>query len=436
MAQGIPQPQSRTAEIRYLAETDPQKAVLKLEGLLGQLFQLRAKNITINNDQYSLNSLNGFFAADHENFFFKFHQEEGEETMRGEYYRADILAKAGLPVDQPVFVSSLPGEQILIYKKRNDPRFFYVLRAIEFDGNSDSMEMALQAERDLSASLLQNYSRTLHPISPDEAEAEPIHRLFHERMIDPVSRKAPGGRYADYYIGKTFEFPGLTLEWQEFSKLPFVINGRRYAKCIGELFNEAAERLAPRRLSGSGGVVAHGDAHNANVWYETKNGKPKLSFFDPAFAGSNVPTLLAEIKSTFHNIFAHPLWLYEPAEAAKRFHATAKRTGNCLEVETDWSLSAIRSGLLEVKATRLWRPLLAELSRRNMLPADWQTVIRLGLFLCPTLVMNLTAGAKTHNPVSSLIAFSIAVMVGSPPANGSDIVTAFFDQIDPAILPA
>jgi len=431
----MPRQRSRTAEIRDLAGTNPQKALVKLEKLLAELFQLGAKNITINDDQYSLNSLNGFFTAERENFFFKFHQEEGEDAMRGEYYRADILAKAGLPVDQPVFVSSLPGEQILIYKRRNDPRFFDMLRAIEFDGDPNSMEMALQAERDLSASLLQNYFRTLHPINPEEAEAEPIHRLFHERMIDPVSQRAPGGRYADYYIGKTFEFPGVTLDWQDFSKLIFVINGQRYLKCIGELFGEAADRLLPRRLSGSGGVVAHGDAHNANVWYGTENGKPKLSLFDPAFAGSNVPTLLAEIKATFHNIFAHPLWLYEPEEAAKRFQATARQTGNYLEVQTDWSLSAIRSGLLEVKAARLWRPLLSELSRRNMLPADWRTILRLGLFLCPTLVMNLRAGAKTHNPVSSLIAFSVAVTVGSPPANGSDVVTAFLDKIDPVTTP-
>jgi hypothetical protein len=66
-----------------------------------------------------------------------------------------------------------------------------------------------------------------------------------------------------------------------------------------------------------------------------------------------------------------------------------------------------------------------------MLPADWRTVLRLGLFLCPTLVMNLRAGASTHTPSSSLLAFSVAVMSGSEPAEGSDVITRFLDAIDP-----
>jgi len=57
-------------------------------------------------------------------------------------------------------------------------------------------------------------------------------------------------------------------------------------------------------------------------------------------------------------------------------------------------------------------------------------VIRLGLFLSPTLVMNLRAGAATHTPLSSLIAFSVAIMVGSPPTRGADMVTEFLDLID------
>ncbi len=65
------------------------------------------------------------------------------------------------------------------------------------------------------------------------------------------------------------------------------------------------------------------------------------------------------------------------------------------------------------------------------MPADWREVIRLALFLCPTLVMNLRAGAASHNPVSSLIAVCVAVMVGGEPENGEDIVSRFLDSIDP-----
>lgn len=422
---------SRTAEIRRIARTNEAGATSMLGTLLRDIFGIDARNVAINHDRYSLNSLNGFFETDDGDFFFKFHQEEGEEAMSGEYYRADILAKAGLPVDQPVHMSVLPGEQILIYRRRSDPRFSDFLRALDIEPDADKEAVAISAERRLSAELLAVYRRTLHAVTVDEVASEPIHRLFHERMIDPNSRAVPGGRYADFYIGRTFHFPGIDLDWEAFSRAHFVINGRRYRRTIGELFGDAAERLQPGRLADAGGVTAHGDAHNANVWYSANGAEATLSFFDPAFAGRHVPTLLAEIKATFHNVLAHPLWLYDPVEVEARYRVEAQYADDVLAVETDWTLSPIRLGLLDAKADDLWRPLLVELKARHMLPADWRAVLRLGLFLCPTLVMNLRAGASTHTPSSSLLAFSVAVMAGSDPAEGSDVITRFLDAIDP-----
>lgn len=429
--------QSRTAEIRRLALHDHEAAKGALAELLRDLFDIEAGNVEINRDRYSLNSLNGFFEAGDKPFFFKFHQEEGEEAMSGEYYRADILAKAGLPVDNPIHMSALPGEQILIYRRRSDPRFSDVLRRLDLVPDAEAEEQALVAERDLSERLFTVYRRTLHPVAAQQVVAEPIHRLFYERLVDPrgdarsEAPVVPGGRYADFYIGRSFSFPGVEIDWESFSRTTFVINGIRYEKTVGELFDAAMDRLRPPRLADAGGVVAHGDAHNANVWYVAGDGRPSLAFFDPAFAGSNVPTLLAEVKATFHNIFAHPLWLYDPSEAAKRYVAEAKYRHGVLEVTTDWRLSRIREELLAVKADRLWRPLLQMLKARDLLPPDWQDVIRLALFLCPTLVMNLRAGASTHNPVSSLIAFSVAVMVGSKPVAEEDVMSRFLQAIDP-----
>ncbi|TSE03479.1 hypothetical protein C1D09_026180 [Mesorhizobium intechi] len=422
---------SRTARIRALAQHDEGEAQHALAALLGDLFALTPSNVRINVDKYSLNSLNGFFDSEGQAYFFKFHQEEREEGMTGEYYRAEILSRAGLPVDQPVHMSAQPGEQILVYRRRTDPRFSDVLFALDAEDDAGKRREAALAERDLSARLLEVYLETLHPVTVAEVSAEPIHRLFHERLIDADTRLSPGGRLADFYIGKPFVFPGMELGWDRFSRLKFVINGQLYTSSIGELFDAAAARLQPDRLADAGGVVAHGDAHNANVWYTEEAGRAELSFFDPAFAGSHIPTLLAEVKATFHNIFAHPFWLYDPAIATETFRARARLDGNLLHVDTDWDLSPIRRDLLEVKATALWRPLLLELKRRGMLPADWRAVLRSGLFLSPTLVMNLRAGARGHTPVSSLIAFSVAVMVGSDPDGGADRVTDFLDLIDP-----
>jgi hypothetical protein len=424
---------SRTAEIRALAVTDADAAERRLAALLRDLFGIEAQTVRINLDRYSLNSLNGFIESERGAFFFKFHQEEGEEAMAGEYYRADILAKAGLPVDQPLHVSSLPGEQILIYRRRDQPRFSDVLRELDLADDPARRARAVAAEHALGAKLAAVYLDTLHEVSPSEAAAEPIHRLFHERLVDRHTGLFPGGRLADFYVGKNFRFPGVGLDWADLAGLSFVINGRPYSRTLRELFARAHARLTPERLADCGGVVAHGDAHNANVWYEQREGGAALALFDPAFAGSSVPALLAEVKATFHNIFAHPFWLYDPVLATERFGASARIEGDRLMVETDWALSPVRRDLLAAKADSVWRPLLAELKQRGLLSEDWREVLRLALFLCPTLVMNLRAGAATHTPVSSLIGVAIAVMVGSPPITGSDVVTDFLDAVDPAM---
>lgn len=422
---------SRTAEIRRIARAGDGAAEAMLGALLHDLFSIEARNVAINHDQYSLNSLNGFFDSDDGAFFFKFHQEEGEEAMTGEYYRADILARAGLPVDQPVLMSVLPGEQILVYRRRTDPRFSDVLRALDLAPDDARARLAIDAERKLSDAVLDVYRSTLHPITPAQAAAEPMHRLFRDRLVDHPGGTYPGGRLKSFYVGKDFAFPGVTLGWDAFSSARFRINGVMYEKTVGALFDAAADRLRPERLADAGGVTAHGDAHNANVWYEEKDGAASLAFFDPAFAGEHVPTLLAEVKTTFHNILAHPLWLYDPATVAERYRAQATYADGVLDVTTDWEISEVRKGLLAVKVEHLWRPLLEDLAARGLLPADWRTVIRLGLFLCPTLVMNLRAGATTHNPVSSLIGFSMAIMAGSEPIDGRDVVSDALDRMTP-----
>ncbi len=427
---------SRTAEIRRLAAHDEGAATTALSALFADLFGLAAEGVAINRDQYSLNSLNGFFSAGGADYFFKFHQEDGEEAMTGEYYRADILARAGLPVDMPVFVSNLPGEQVLVYRRRSDPRFSDVLRALDLAAVEGCRDVAgetdaVTAERGLDASIARVYLDSLHKVTTTQAAAEPIHRLFHDRLVDMPSRRFPGGRFAGFYLGRPVRLPGVGLSWNDFAGRRLAVNGRAYRRTIGELFAAAGARLRPDLLADAGGVVAHGDAHNANVWYGKGSDGPVLSFYDPAFAGEHVPALIAEAKATFHNVFAHPLWLYDSAEATRRFSVKVRLGEGTLAVDTDWALTPVRQALLSAKAELVWKPLLASLKVRGLLPADWREVIRLALFLCPTLVMNLRAGATTHTEVSSAIAFAVAVMVGSEPEAGEDDMTAFLDAIDP-----
>jgi hypothetical protein len=429
---------SRTAEIRAVARTDRIRAEAMLSDLIADLFGIPVTGLAIRMDAYSLNSLNGFFASDGQDYFFKFHQEEGEEAMRGEYYRADILARAGLPVDQPLFLSSLPGEQLLVYRRRSDPRLSDVLFALDRAEAPDKVEVArvLAAEAHLNDAALTCARATLAPMTPEQSATEPIHRLFHDRLTDPGTGRFPGGRLARFYVGKRFVFPGgLSLDWDDLASARPVINGVAYERSLGDLFERAHARLAPARLADAGGIVAHGDAHNANVWMvpeETRTGDDaRLVYFDPAFAGTAVPALLAEVKSTFHNIFAHPFWLYTPELAQARFQARVRRQAGQLIIETDWHLNAVRRGLLDVKVRHFWGPWLATLAEQSLLPADWEDVIRLALFLCPTLVMSLRAGdgAETHNPVSSAIGLSVALAAGSRPIDGRDMFTDMFQRL-------
>ena len=385
--------------------------------LLKEQFGLDAVAMKINSDIYSLNSMNGTFEASGQPLFFKFHQEENEGAMSGEYYRARLLADAGLPVDLPLHASTEAGKQILVYRRRTEPRFADVLRELDVAPDDAMGADALSAERNLNSQLMDVYRDSLHPITPEQSAAEPIHRLFYERLVTPAQPGRLAGRFASFYQDKVFQFPGLEISWQELKELTFVVNGITYDRTLGQLFDEAFVRLRPERLADAGGVTAHGDAHNANVWFAGEPGRRQLVMFDPAFAGNHVPALLAEVKTTFHNVFAHPLWLYEPDQCVVRRKATVARSCTTFCVETDWRPSAIRRSIVNLKFEQVWRPLLLQLAARGLLPADWRRVVKLALFLCPTLVMNLRAGAEggSHNPVSSAIGLATAVSMGAEP---------------------
>ena len=49
----------------------------------------------------------------------------------GEYYKAHVLADAGLPVDLPVKASSTPGRQFLLYAYRSDSKLADVCLKLE-----------------------------------------------------------------------------------------------------------------------------------------------------------------------------------------------------------------------------------------------------------------------------------------------------------------
>jgi hypothetical protein len=393
-----------------------------LAATVAETFDLPVARVAVNRDVYSLNSLNGMVQlTDGRAYFFKFHQEEDEGTAVEEYYRAELLERAGFPVDRPAFVSQTVGRQMLLYPLRQDRRMADVCRDIELSGDFSNMQPVLDAQARLDNLTCQRYRATLRTDLADASVREPIHQLFHRRLADLGRPEGLGARVARFYLNERFEFPGTRLNWTQLAGLRWRINGVSHAHTLGDLFDEARVRLAPERLAGCGQVTAHGDAHNANVWYTDKaEGAGNLVLFDPAFAGAAVPSLLAEVKATFHNVFAHPFLLYDPAIADQRFTAHAAVRDGVLQVSHDWTLSPLRRAFLATKLDRLWRPWLAELNARGLLPDDWARIVRLALFCCPTLVMNLRAGGGQHTPTSSLLCLCAAIACASPPLEGPD----------------
>src|SRR5882672_2862279 len=420
-----------TAEARRLVREERwREAEGVIAGLIADTFGMPVAAVEINRDRYSLNSLNGFVTArDGRAFFFKFNQEEGEADTVGEYYRAEVLRDAGFPVDLPLHSSGEVGRQILLYRRRSEPRFADLCRAIEL-GDADAA-LLVDAQRTLDRLIGERYLATLHATDAAEVEAESIHRLFHARLVDPGHDGELGGRVRRFYVDQVFRFPGATLPWRDLADRRWRINGIAYRRSLRDLFEESRERLQPARLAGHCAVVAHGDAHNANVWAEPTDGAPRLVFFDPAFAGRHIPALLAEIKATFHNIFAHPLWLYDAPIADRRFAIAVTVAGDIIDVQTDWQLSPLRTAFLEAKATLAWRPLLTALQKRGRLPGEWRRIVRCALFCCPTLVMDLRAGGGAdHTPITSAIGLAVALMMGSEPEGGDDALSAALDSME------
>ena len=417
-----------------------------LSAFVRMRFDIALKKLTIRRDALSLNSVNGFIeTAEGGTLFFKFHMEE-DEAESGEYYRAQLLSEIGYPVEEPLFTSQDKGEQFLIYPYVESARLADLCREQDSKPADDPLSAdILNAQAELDKICAAKCLETMTEGTPEILTQEPVLQLFYWRLVDqaPDGSVKPGGRFKSFYEGKDFTFPdGVTLNYDELAAMTWVVNNVRYGKTLAQCFADARKVLAPDHYAQYAAYTGHGDAHNGNVWAHKNlqaEGGYKLSWFDPAFAGTHIPVLLGEIKPTFHNIFAHADWLYNAAEADGRYNVRAEIKGQEIHVTHDWHLPELREGFLQLKKELFWIPVLKVLNANGKLPADWQDYMRLALFCCPTLVMNLRAAAGTsqnaHTPKTSLLGLSIAMMLGSAPdADGKDVVSTFFDEIEQAIV--
>ena len=405
-----------------LRRGDADMAAREARAALRETFALDVSAVEFTQDEYSLNSVSGrAHVAGGTTFFFKFHQEEGEQDNVTEYYRAKLLSDAGLPVEVPVATSSRPGTQMVLYQLRDEPRMADLCAGAErADGAAATLgPQLLAARRELDASIGRVLLATLSAPVPASASAA-IHQLFYHRLADGPGR-FPGGRYLRYYVDDPWYVTLAAKRWR--------VNGTEYRSSLSDLAEQASRLLSPVSLAALPVVTAHGDDHHGNVWAIEGAGGPALRLFDPAFAGTDLPALLAPVKATYHNALAHPFWLYHPAEAAERFHVETSVAGDVVEVSDDAGLSELRREVLDSAAELVWAPLLAEMSRRALLPANWRAIVRSALFCCPMLVTNLVDESRAV-PVR-LIGLARAVAAGSEPASGTDAVSCFLDRVAP-----
>ena len=412
--------ESPSARIRALIQSGQTgRAAAAAADLIAETFGLPVASAELTLDEYSLNSVSGrvHFTDGHTEFF-KFHQEEGEEAAVTEYYRAQLLEDAGIPVDMPLRVAGEPGRQIALYELRTEPRMADVCLALERTGERLLPELAA-ARRMLDRSIGAAALNTLRPGSPASSNSA-VHQLFYWRLAGAAGH-FPGGRYQAWYLTDPL-YTGIADH-------RFVVNGIEYSASLRELAGTAAHLLCPSVLATIPVVTAHGDDHQGNVWVLARGKEAELRLFDPAFAGRDIPALLAPAKATFHNVFAHPLWLHHPQEAAERATVQVQRQGGVVSVRDDALLTPLRLEILHSVAELVWAPLLAELAHRRELPPDWRSTVRAALFCCPLLVTNLVAPSRSE--AIRYLGLARAVMVGSEPQTGSDVVSRFLDSVTP-----
>lgn len=389
--------------IRDLQFTNKEQAESLLLAFFRDVLQLPAQSILLTPHAVSLNSFNGIVTfEDGRRQFFKSHTEA--DTIIGEYYRGELLAEAGYPVIQPVFRSTDPGKQLLIYELVEDSSVFDIAWEIE-KGNPSKFDTLQDAQYKADDALFKLYQKTLHWQSAAEAATAPVHQLFYHRLT--------GGRLDRFYSPREqdgrdrhIELPDQKLPLKTILSANWTINSRRFSDSLSDLINRAIELLNPAQAGPA--ITGHGDAHNGNVFLRSGS-PPSVLYFDPAFAGRHHP-LLDLTKPLFHNVFA--MWMYYPQDLQERIDIEWEFKDNEIIITYQEQIPEIRQMFFNSKFERVLIPTLRILKENNWLRADWREYLKAALFCCPLLTMNLGDAAR-FPPEISLLGLAMSVEMGA-----------------------
>jgi phosphoglycolate phosphatase-like HAD superfamily hydrolase len=389
------------ATIQHMQFQERGKAELLLQRWLARHMNVLAESVTLTPKAVSLNSFNGFYRIDGEEYFFKTHIEE--QGILEEYYNAEQLYHAGYNIVRPLRTIHEGGQQMVIYPVVHWPIMFDLMRAVEVgNAGESSYNMLVSAEKYECGRLLDIYQSTFAQSTAVEHALAPIHQLFWHRLM--------GGRFKSFYDGRLIQYPQGTdaqeegIPFNDLLSLRWVINGVTQQKTLGELVERAKVVLDPEQAALT--VIGHGDAHFGNVFLENQH---RFLYFDPAFAGRHSP-LLDVIKPLFHNVFA--TWMYFPHTIEQNLQLTVSRHGMTIIVEENYTLTPIRKAILQTKVEHMLKPLIMELRGREMLPVHWKEIMQLAMMCCPLLTINLLDEEHIPSHISWL-GLSLAVQTGN-----------------------
>jgi phosphoglycolate phosphatase-like HAD superfamily hydrolase len=389
------------ATIQHLQFSEREKAELLLQRWLARYMHLQTEQVTLMPKAVSLNSFNGFYRMNSEEYFFKTHVEE--QGVLPEYYNAELLHGAGYNIVRPLRTLREQGRQMVIYPVVHQPVLFDLLRALETGGaTTATLEALAEAERRECERLLAIYKATLAFSTAEEHAQAPIHQLFWHRLA--------GARLKHFYLGKGMLEPATTQSYVPFHDVlayHWIINGVAQPYTLDELIARATSALDPAQPMMT--IIGHGDAHFGNVFLA--DGRDYL-YFDPAFAGRHSP-LLDIVKPLFHNVFA--TWMYFPREvgAGLQLNVIVEHSTKSISVTHNYALTRVRQAIAWTKLRYLVQPLITWLRSVDALPDNWQEMIQSALMCCPLLTVNLLDQERIAPAAVAWLGLVQAVLVGN-----------------------
>jgi phosphoglycolate phosphatase-like HAD superfamily hydrolase len=402
------------ATIQRLQFTQREQAELLLQRWFALHMHLPTERVKLTPRPVSLNSFNGFYYTDNEEYFFKTHVEE--QGILEEYYHAELLHRAGYNIVRPLRTLHEKGQQMVVYPVIHWPVMFDLMRAVETGKTKDvSIDDLVTAEKRECERLLEIYAHTLVESTAQEHAQAPIHQLFWHRLT--------GGRYQHFYEGQAVPLPGGQAARENADSVPFatllrcnwVINGAPVTgpyQSLQALIERAKIVLRPERPAHT--IIGHGDAHFGNVFLEDRQNERRYLYFDPAFAGRHMP-ILDIVKPFFHNVFA--TWMYFAYEVAQELELSVALRDTTVFIDHNYELTPLRQAMLQTKLAYLLQPLIDLLRTKKALPDDWPEIMRLALMCCPLLTVNLL-DERRMPPAVSWLGLSQVMQMGNLPLIG------------------